>query len=44
VIQRTLETVRSVAQGRWVTERQVFERDQNGRMFLVANETEETEK
>jgi len=44
VIQRTLETVRSVGQGRWVTERQVFERDQNGRMFLVANETEETEK
>jgi len=44
VIQRTLETVRSVGPGRWVTERQLFERDQNGRMFLVANETEGTEK
>jgi hypothetical protein len=41
VIQRTLETVRSVGAGRRVTERQVFERDQNGRMFLVTNETEE---
>jgi hypothetical protein len=42
VIQRTLVTVRSVAPGRWVAERQIFERDQNGRMFLVTNDTEET--
>jgi hypothetical protein len=41
VIQRTLETVRSVGPGRRVTERQIFERDQNGRMFLVTNETKE---
>ena len=43
VIQRTVETVRSVGAGRRVIERQVFERDQNGRMFLVTSETEETE-
>ena len=42
VIQRTLVTVRRLGSGRWVTERQIFERDQNGRMFLVTNETEET--
>jgi hypothetical protein len=42
VIQRTLVTVRSVAPDRWVAERQVFERDPNGRMVLVTNDTEET--
>jgi hypothetical protein len=42
VVQRTVETVRSVGVGRRVIERQIFERDQNGRMFLVANDTEET--
>jgi hypothetical protein len=44
VIRRTLETVRSAGAGRRVIERQIFERDQNGRMFLVTNETEETEQ
>jgi hypothetical protein len=42
VIQRTLVTVRSAAPGRWVIERQIFERDANGRMFLVTKDTEET--
>lgn len=42
VIQRTLVTVRSAAPGRWVIERQIFERDANGRMFLVTTDTEET--
>jgi len=41
VIQRTLETIRIVGPDRRVIQRQVFERDQNGRMFLVTNETEE---
>ena len=45
VIQRILVTERRVTSGRWVTERQVFERDPNGRMILVTNETEDaTEK
>jgi hypothetical protein len=42
VTRRTLVTVRSVSPGRWVTERQIFERDPNGRLVLVTNETEET--
>ena len=42
VTRRTLVTVRSVGPGRWVTERQMFERDQNGRLILVADDTEET--
>jgi len=41
VIRRTVVTVRSVA-GRWVTERQLFERDPNGRFLLTADETEQT--
>jgi hypothetical protein len=35
-------TVRQIGTGRWVTERQVFKRDVNGRLVLVINETEET--
>jgi hypothetical protein len=42
VIQRTLVTVRSLGPDRQVTERQIFERDQNGRMFLVSKDTEVT--
>jgi hypothetical protein len=38
---RTVTTVRPVGTGRWVTERQVFERDLNGQMRLVSNETED---
>jgi len=38
---RTLTTVRPAGGGRWVTERQVFERDLNGQLRLVANETED---
>jgi hypothetical protein len=39
---RTVLTVRSVGPGRWVAERQMFERDVNGRMVLVTNDAEET--
>jgi hypothetical protein len=42
VIRRTLVTVRRVAPDRWVTERQMFERDLNGRLVVVADDTEET--
>ena len=42
IIRRTLVTVRSVAAGRWVTERQIFERDLNGRFVLVTHEMEDT--
>jgi len=38
---RTVTTVRQIGSGRWVTERQVFERDVNGRLQLVVNETED---
>lgn len=38
---RTVTTVRQIGSDRWVTERQVFERDVNGRLRLVVNETEE---
>ena len=41
VIERTLVTIRSVAPGRWVTERQIFARDPNGRMVLVTHDTED---
>lgn len=41
VTRRTLTTVRQIGTDRWVTERQVFERDVNGRLRLVLNETEE---
>jgi hypothetical protein len=42
VTRRTLVTIRRVAPGRWVTTRQMFERDPNGRMLLVTDDTEET--
>lgn len=42
VTRRTLVTVRSNGRGGWVSERQMFERDQNGRMFLVTKDTEVT--
>jgi hypothetical protein len=42
VIRRTVTTVRQIGTGQWVTERQVFKRDVNGRLVLVINETEET--
>jgi hypothetical protein len=42
VTRRTVVTVRSIGRGGWVTERQMFERDQNGRMFLVTKDTEVT--
>jgi hypothetical protein len=41
VIRRTVTTLRQIGTDRWVTERQVFERDVNGRLRLVINETEE---
>jgi hypothetical protein len=42
VVQRTVVSVRKVAPDRWRTERQVFNRDVNGRFVLVANETGDT--
>jgi len=42
VTRRTVETIRRVAPGRWVTDRQIFERDPNGRLVLVAEDTQET--
>jgi hypothetical protein len=41
VIRRTVTTVRRIGTDRWVTERQVFERDVNGRLQLVITDTEE---
>ena len=41
VIRRTVTTVRQIGTDRWVAERRVFERDVNGRLRLVFNETEE---
>jgi hypothetical protein len=41
VIRRTVTTVRQIGTDRWVTERQLFERDVNGRLRLVIDETEE---
>jgi len=41
VTRRTTTTVRQIGTDRWVTERQVFERDVNGRLRLVINDTEE---
>jgi hypothetical protein len=38
VIRRTVTTVRPIGAGEWATERQVFERDVNGRLQLVRNE------
>ena len=42
VVQRTVVTVRTIASGRQVTDRQVFELDVNGRLTPVLTETEET--
>ena len=42
VTRRTVVTVRSNGRGGWVSERQMFERDQNDRMFLVTKDTEVT--
>jgi hypothetical protein len=44
VTRRTVVTVRSIGRGGRVTERQMFERDQNGRMFLVTKDTEVTDE
>jgi hypothetical protein len=41
MVRRTVVTVRNVAPNRQVTERQVFERDVNGRLTLVSTEQEE---
>jgi hypothetical protein len=41
VTRRSVETVRRAGPDRWATERQVFERDVNGRMRPVHTETEE---
>ena len=42
VVQRTVVTERRIGPNRWSTERQVFELDANGRMSLIATESEET--
>ena len=42
LVRRTVTAVRPAGTGRWVTERQVFERDVNGRLQLVISDTEET--
>jgi hypothetical protein len=41
VTDRTVTTTRPTRAGRWVTERQVFKRDLNGRLQLVGSETED---
>ena len=41
VVRRVVETVRNVGPDRWVTERQVFERDVNGRLAPISIEREE---
>ena len=42
LVRRTVTTVRQIGPDRWSTERQIFERDQNGRLVPIATETEET--
>jgi hypothetical protein len=42
VVRREVTNVRRTGPDQWLTERQVFERDVNGRMSLVATETEES--
>jgi hypothetical protein len=42
VIRRTVTTVRPISTDRSVTERQMFERDTNGRLRLVSSDTEDT--
>ena len=44
VVRRTVVSVRNIAPGRQVTERQVFELDVNGRMTLVATDQEESSR
>ena len=41
VVRRIVTTIRQTGAGRWASERQVFERDVNGQMRVVSNETEE---
>lgn len=41
VVRRVVETVRNVGRDRWITERQVFERDVNGRLEPISMEREE---
>ena len=41
VIRRVVETVRQIGPGRWVTDRQVFELDLNGRLVPLLTEREE---
>lgn len=41
LVRRTVTTVRPAGADRWMTQRQEFTRDVNGRMQLVTNETEE---
>jgi hypothetical protein len=41
VVRRTVVSVRRAGPDRWQTERQVFDRDVNGRLVLVAKDTEE---
>ena len=42
LVRRTVTTARQIGPDRWSTERQIFERDQNGRLVPIATETEET--
>jgi hypothetical protein len=42
VTRRTVVTVRNVGPDRRITERQMFERDVNGRMVLVTSDTEQS--
>jgi hypothetical protein len=42
VRQRTVSTLRKIGPDRWVTERQVFELDVNGRLVPTVTETQET--
>jgi hypothetical protein len=41
VVRRVVDTVRPVGPDRWIAERQVFERDVNGRLALIRTEREE---
>jgi hypothetical protein len=41
VIRRSVETVRQIGPGRWVTDRQIFEPDLNGRLVPIRSEREE---
>jgi hypothetical protein len=41
VVQRTVTTIRPIGGDRWLSERQLFERDVNGRLVPVLTDTEE---